>query len=348
MSVNAEEMISVIVPVYNAENYLDRCLTSLTEQTYQRLEILLINDGSQDGSAEICRKWCEQDTRIRVLSQENQGVSAARNLGLEQAKGDYIAFVDADDWILPDMLEKQLRCLEQEQSDMVLGGFREVNEAYLNEKTDNSNEKQKDSDKTQNGQKIRNNLTTVDARTYAGQYLLRGNNRCWSVLYKKDTIGPVRFIRGLTIGEDLLFLMDLLPRIKSVSILKDQDYCYFINEKGAMLTEFREKYMDQISCWEQAEEKMKPLWPENLPLIRVCLFQAALLVAGKLAQLPDLRDEKVTGYLNRCLDAARKSWKALGAEGRKLLSKGYQVKGLVFLHAPKLYLKMYHIWKGLR
>lgn len=337
-----KEMISVIVPVYNAEKYLDRCLKSLTEQSYTNLEILLIDDGSTDNSSQICRNWCRKDSRIKLLSQKNQGVSAARNLGLDHVSGEFIAFVDADDWVMLQMLEKQLNCLKKEQSNIVLCGFCEKKEENTENKSGDKIEKT-DIPENRDARCI-----TVDVKTYTGQYLLQGHNRCWSVLFQREAVGHVRFIQGLTIGEDLLFMINILSRINRVSILEDQDYCYFLNENGAMMAEFRERYMDQIICWELAEERMKQLWPEYLPYIRVCLFQAALLVAGKLALVSDIKPEKRKQYLKRCSEAARESWDALGMTGQKLLSKGYRVKGIIFLHAPELYLKLYHIWKGMK
>lgn len=329
--------ITVIIPVYNAQDYLDRCLASVAGQSCENLEVLLVDDGSKDNSAKICRRWCERDARFRLISQENRGVSAARNTGLTQAAGEYIAFVDADDWILPDMLEKQLACLQGENSDMVLGGFRtvrtEASEKTIPEKA------AKDPD--------RRNVTTVSAGEYASDWLLAGNNRCWSVLYRKQAIGPVRFQEGLTIGEDLLFLMELLPRLQRVSIMEDRDYCYYINEKGAMLSRFKEQYMDQLRCWQQAEEwAVGQRRPELLIPIRVCLFQAALLVAGKLALLPGRISDREKEYLAECRRAAGKTWRELGIRGRRRLSVGYRVKGALFLASPGLYLKMYHVWKG--
>ena len=99
-------LISVIVPVHNGEAFLSDCLESLVRQTWRQLEILVIDDGSTDGSAALCRRWQEKDGRIRFFQKENGGVSSARNLGLEMARGEYAAFVDADDWLLPGMLYK--------------------------------------------------------------------------------------------------------------------------------------------------------------------------------------------------------------------------------------------------
>ena len=98
-----DDLISVIVPVYNVEEYLDRCIESIVNQTYKNLEILLIDDGSTDNSYNICDKWAKKDNRIKVVHKENGGVSSARNVGLDVATGDYIGFVDSDDYISIDM-----------------------------------------------------------------------------------------------------------------------------------------------------------------------------------------------------------------------------------------------------
>ena len=109
-------MVSIIIPVYNAEKFLDRCLSSVLGQTYQDIEVVAVNDGSKDGSEALLRRYAERDNRVRVISQENAGVAIARNVGLANASGEYILFVDADDWIEPDMAESMLKLLEQTQN----------------------------------------------------------------------------------------------------------------------------------------------------------------------------------------------------------------------------------------
>ena len=113
------ELISVIVPVYNVEKYLDKCIQSILGQTYSNIELLLIDDGSTDSSGAICDKYVTQDSRVRVFHKSNEGVSAARNWGLDNAKGEWIAFVDADDWIDSDMYERMYNAAVQNQTDMV-------------------------------------------------------------------------------------------------------------------------------------------------------------------------------------------------------------------------------------
>ena len=117
------KMISVIVPVYNVEPYLRKCLDSIINQTYRDLEILVVDDGSTDGSGKICDEYVKQDERIQVFHTENKGLSPARNLGLDKATGDWIGFVDSDDWIEPDMYESLLKRAEETGADVVECGY---------------------------------------------------------------------------------------------------------------------------------------------------------------------------------------------------------------------------------
>ena len=116
------DKVSIIVPVYKAQAYLERCVASLTGQTYQNLEILLIDDGSPDCSGQMCDDLARRDSRIVALHQSNQGVSAARNLGLDAMTGDWVCFCDSDDWFALDFVEKMLRCAQTEQADYILCG----------------------------------------------------------------------------------------------------------------------------------------------------------------------------------------------------------------------------------
>ena len=116
-------MISIIIPIYNVEKYLSKCIESLVGQTYKDIEIILINDGSPDHCLSICEQYSKKDNRIIVIDQENKGVSAARNAGLKMAKGEYIGFVDPDDWIAVDMYEGLHSVIKQSDVDMVICGY---------------------------------------------------------------------------------------------------------------------------------------------------------------------------------------------------------------------------------
>lgn len=112
-------LISAIVPVYNTDKYLDKCITSILNQTYKELEIILIDDGSQDMSGEICKKYKEEDTRVILIHKKNEGVSAARNLGINTARGDWITFVDSDDWIEENAYEVLIELAKKTNADMI-------------------------------------------------------------------------------------------------------------------------------------------------------------------------------------------------------------------------------------
>lgn len=110
--------ISIIVPVFNIDYYLNKCIQSIVDQTYINLEIIIIDDGSYDNSPFICDEWAQKDNRIIVIHKENGGLSDARNTGLEIASGEYIGFVDGDDWIAPEMIEKLLKAILNDKSDI--------------------------------------------------------------------------------------------------------------------------------------------------------------------------------------------------------------------------------------
>lgn len=121
--------VSVIVPVYNVENYVEKCVASILDQTEKDYELLLVDDGSTDNSGKLCDSLAETDSRIRVIHQKNQGLGGARNTGIREAAGEWILLVDSDDWIDPDILEKTLAVGERENADMVMFAYRTVDEA---------------------------------------------------------------------------------------------------------------------------------------------------------------------------------------------------------------------------
>ena len=119
-----EELVSIIIPVYNVEQYLTACLDSVIGQTYQNLEIILVNDGSTDGSPEICREYAARDQRIKVIDEENKGLSGARNAGIEAANGLYTLFLDSDDWVEPELVSRSVQVMEEKQADLVAFSLR--------------------------------------------------------------------------------------------------------------------------------------------------------------------------------------------------------------------------------
>ena len=121
-----QPLVSIIVPVYNAVAYLDRCVESILRQTYQRIEVILVNDGSTDGSFQLCQRYARQDKRVVAVDKKNGGVSESRNWGIQLARGTYLQFVDSDDWLVPDATEQMVAHAEAEQCQMVIAPFYRV------------------------------------------------------------------------------------------------------------------------------------------------------------------------------------------------------------------------------
>ena len=127
-----QELVSVIIPVYNVEKYLSKCLDSIVNQTYNNLQIILVNDGTKDNSLEICQNYQNKDSRIQVINKENGGLSSARNKGLEYAEGKYCLFVDSDDYVELDLIESAVSKMEEVNADMVVFGFERFYEGTEN------------------------------------------------------------------------------------------------------------------------------------------------------------------------------------------------------------------------
>ena len=233
-----EVKISVIIPVYKVENYLDTCLENVIKQTYKNLEIILVDDGSPDNSPKKCDEWAKKDNRIKVVHKLNGGVSSARNAGLDVATGEYVGFVDADDIIDLTMYEKLITSAVQTGADITLCGFKYVFE--------NGSEKPY----------TEINLPKVSSDNITQYFLTTGtefkrdeiitDNIMGSVcrtLIKKDKINNFRF-KNIIYAEDLLFLMDLINAKTSIGVVNEQLYGYLQRSTSAVHT-FSEKKMKQ-------------------------------------------------------------------------------------------------------
>lgn len=334
--------ISVIIPVYNGISWLECCVRSVLAQTWTDLEVLILDDSSTDGTGQLARQLAEEDGRIRVISREKRGVSSARNQGIEESRGEYVTFVDADDRIDRKMLEVLHEVLKKAGCDLALCGYRAWDG--------------KEGGKTgkdriagiagieEKSPEIRNySEKTALPDEYLSDYLLRGSARCWSVLYRREAIGGVRFREDLTIGEDMLFLMELLPNIRRVGITDYPGYDYRINPAGAMLRPFSPSYMDEIKSWRRAREIVAKRAPSRLPRADAILAVSAMLAAGKLACLPAGERRRYADCAAECRSAVKAALKTPGA--RRELPPGYGVKTALFLACPQGYLNLYHLWK---
>lgn len=228
--------VSVIIPVYNASNYLDKCLTSVTNQTYNDLEIILIDDGSTDNSLQICRQWREKDNRIIVMSQDNSGQATARNRGLDIATGDFICFIDSDDFINHSMIEKMLYQMISDDSDICCCG---MNLVYADGKVNT----------------VKRNPGIIRSKDAFREALsVNGSNiglEVWNKLFKAKIFKNIRFIDGM-LYEDAEINLRLLENDYIISVMEAPFYNYFQSENSTMRKKFSIKDFDKLKVWEKA------------------------------------------------------------------------------------------------
>lgn len=328
-----EPLISVIVPVYNGQDYLENCIRSIEDQTYGNLEVIIVNDGSTDATGAVCDRLKRSYGNVQVLTLGDGGVSVGRNTGIDAAKGDFITFVDADDRLCTETLRTLYDCMTEAGSDVAGCGFF----------TWSSEEEWK-----QNADIEKTNLqsTFYDPHGYLKEAILCGNSRCWSKLYRREIFDKVRFEEKLTIGEDMLLLVKMLPHISRIVETDYRGYGYFSNPSGAINREFTPGYMDQITCWELAREEILHM-DRNLDAQVTSLYMMGImLTAGKLAMLSAAGRRENKEYVHTCHRKLKKAMQVSDAYGR--LSIGYRLKTRLFSLCPGLYLQLYHLQKTLR
>ena len=211
--------LSIIVPVYKVEKYLPRCIDSILAQTFGDFELILIDDGSPDGCGRICDEYARKDKRIVVIHQKNMGVSAARNAGLDIARGRYIGFVDSDDWIEPQMYEVMMDAIRENGADMAVCGVRYADEDGKFTRADMLSE----------GVYSRDGLLED---VFAMPNRLGGG--CCNKVFDASKIASVRFKVGMTIAEDALYLFDCFMRIDGA--VKIGDALYNVYERCGSAT----------------------------------------------------------------------------------------------------------------
>ena len=207
---NMNETISVIVPVYKAKKYLEKCLNSIIKQTYENLEIILVEDGSPDECGEICEQYADHDSRIVVIHQQNSGVSAARNMGLSIATGDWIMFVDSDDYVDLDLCDYLLTIANLTYADIV----------------------QCDAMLETNGHSIHRSFYSRRKNTITNEWKYLASE-CWGKLYKKEIIAGLSFAVDYKLAEDLYFNVQAISRAARFSSGSEAKY-HYVQTNGSL------------------------------------------------------------------------------------------------------------------
>ena len=284
-------LISVIVPVYNTEAYLNRCLKSIITQTYRNLDIILVDDGSIDQCPFLCDEWTEKDRRIRVIHKENGGVSSARNAGLEVAEGDWISFVDSDDWIHPQFYEIMMLLATKSVPDVVA-----------------ANHWRTENDQTPNDIFI----DQLDYRNIPGENILNHwDSRffVWGKVYAKSIISGHIFDESIPYGEDALFNIEILSQTDiKIIYTTEKLYYYYIRSGSAVSNNRQKKRVDLCKAY------LKYADLEKKAFVKRVYLESAIRRALSTRYDASVQSEsiEIISECNTCLNTALKTgspWK---------------------------------------
>ena len=313
-------MISIIVPVYNVESYLKECLESIRQQTFTDIEVILVNDGSTDSSKEICERFCQADSRFRLINQENKGLSAARNRGVKESVGEYIMFVDSDDVINTKVLEVLLPYMKTDVDIVECRMTRKKEEFFLNKTSTiifEGNSKEA----------ILNCIEFKEVKYCA-----------FTKLYRREIVGKIPFLEGY-IYEDIFTGINYLKHIRKIVVVDYIGYYYRIRPNSIMTKPFNEKDLDIFKVGNQLIDSFKDD-EDMLPYIGYFMFYI-----GHGHYLKDGINKK-SPYVDLYEDFIRNA--AFIAKQSKEVVRKYRLLRL-YLLAPKYYTTITHpIYKSLQ
>lgn len=279
--------VSIIVPVYKVEPYLDKCISSIVNQTYTNLEIILVDDGSPDQCPQMCDAWAEKDARIRVIHKENGGLSDARNAGMAVATGEYIAFVDSDDWIAPDLYTHLYRRLTEDHSDISACGVQMVWE---------------DGTPPRILTRMGNHVLSKEEAMQAIIEESWLKQPVWYKLYKTNLIKDILFPVG-KYHEDVFWSYQAVDKANKVSVSDYIGYYYLQRNDSIMGEEYSLRRLDAVEAKVQRHAYIKENFPalENLSakdLWFTCIYQGQMAVRT----LSKAEAEKILTYFENVME----------------------------------------------
>jgi glycosyltransferase involved in cell wall biosynthesis len=275
---NSNCLISVVIPVYNSENYLGGLFDCLKNQTYQNFEVILVDDGSTDKSCEICDETAKNDSRFRVIHKENGGVSSARNAGINAAAGEYIAFIDSDDLCTPNHLESLYRCAVKFGAGVCFC-------RYVYMRTD-----------TLPFLPLSEDDMVMNRSDYIVYYFKDNLKTILPAvcLISKDVLSEIRFSETLKYGEDTAFLFDVLGVFESIAVCGNYTYYYCQYGESTVRSPFSSFKRDIISAFLYAEKKISLYAPEQIPSLRLYSSQSTIrLLCEAIGDNADKKDIQI-------------------------------------------------------
>lgn len=257
--------ISIIVPIYNVEKYLDKCVLSIINQTFSDIEIILVDDGSKDSSGDLCDQWAKKDSRVLSLHKQNGGLSDARNYGIEASHGKYVGLVDGDDFVKPDMFATLYQILIKNDADISMCGFADYYKDNIRNDSDDKSVYVWNQEET-----IRNVLIGKQQSVHAV-----------TKLYKRTLFDNVKYPYGKT-SEDAFVIMDILDQVKKVAYTPYAGY-YYVHREGSITTgKYRPSDKARLEAYEKILNYIKAKWSQYTDIAEIRYFDANLVLADKI------------------------------------------------------------------
>ena len=313
-----EDLVSIIVPVYNVENYLRECIDSIVAQAYRNIEVILIDDGSKDSSGKICDEYADKDNRVKVIHKENGGLSEARNSGLEIASGDWIAFVDSDDYIDSDMYEILLKNLNNTDADLSMCALYDV---YNN--TPEAQVTNKETWELSSEQAIK---MVMEAKILS----VTAVNK----LYRKSLFSDLKFEVG-KIAEDAFIMVKLLDKCKKIVATNEKKYYYVHRENSITTQKFSTKFLNVIEAYEQNSNIILEKYPKLKDVAQTRMNWAYFYVLDRLLLDDNYNDKELENKLISYLKNHRKD-----ILNDPLFTKGRKIGFITLLLNRNLYRKL--------
>lgn len=312
------EKISVIVPVYNVEQYLERCVNSIINQTYTNLEIILVNDGSTDNSGKLCDELAKKDERIRVIHKENGGLSDARNRGIDEAESDLVGFIDSDDYIDSDMYEVLLKNLNNTDADLSMCALYDV---YNN--TPEAQVTNKETWELSSEQAIK---MVMEAKILS----VTAVNK----LYRKSLFTDLKFEVG-KIAEDAFIMIKLLDKCEKIVATNEKKYYYVHRENSITTQKFSTKFLNVIEAYEQNSNIILEKYPKLKDVAQTRMNWAYFYVLDRLLLDDNYNDKELENKLISYLKNHRKD-----ILNDPLFTKGRKIGFIALLLSRNLYRKL--------
>ena len=323
MEVKEQPLITVAVTVYNIKEYLKRSIESVCNQTYSKLEILLVDDGSTDGSEKVCDEYAARDSRIRAIHKKNGGPSEARNLAIEQAKGEYIAFVDGDDWIEPDMYENMYLAIRKADADLAVCAYKEVSANHVADPTNDT-------------------ILYFDKDEALESFIKEEEDVCiqnaaWNKLFKKRLLKNLRFPVG-KLYEEIVFTTRLLHEADRVVYLNQGYYNYVTDRAGSIMNAGVNSriFTDQIPLYYEKRNYLESIGRNDFVKIHNFYFYKRLLL--HYLELQRKKPENYKKFCKQIREIIKKETEYIpGAYETEISSKNDALKMKIFRASPKGY-----------